>query len=69
MPETHHYTMNTVISIDSKSGEATEVSDLDSTGTNRDGVPLVIAGTYYDKFSNKTGEWRFTKKGSLNFII
>lgn len=62
VPETHHYTVNTVMSIDSKNGEATAMSDVDATATNQEGTPFVIAGTYYDKFSNKTGKWRLTER-------
>ncbi|MDT8860259.1 nuclear transport factor 2 family protein [Alkalihalobacillus sp. MEB130] len=62
VPKTHHYTVNIVINPDIKNGVATAISDLDATATNKEGIPLVIAGTYYDTFSNSTGKWRLTER-------
>ncbi|MEH7275796.1 nuclear transport factor 2 family protein [Neobacillus vireti] len=61
-PETHHYSMNTVISLEIDNGNATSVTDVDATATNMVGVPLVISATYRDKLSNRTGKWRFTER-------
>jgi hypothetical protein len=62
IPQTHHYTVNIVITIDSKNGEATAISDLDATVIDKAGLPSMIAGSYYDKFSNRTGKWRFIER-------
>jgi hypothetical protein len=62
LPETHHYGMNEVITINLNDGTATAVSDVDCTATNANGVPLVIAATNWDKYSNKTGKWRLTER-------
>ncbi|MBZ5752681.1 nuclear transport factor 2 family protein [Metabacillus rhizolycopersici] len=62
IPQTHHYTVNIVISFDRKNGEATSISDVDATAINKEGVPSIVAGTYYDKFSNRTGKWRFIER-------
>ncbi|WP_209123312.1 nuclear transport factor 2 family protein [Alkalihalobacillus sp. BA299] len=62
LPETHHYAMNEVIEVDINNGTATTVADVDATATNAVGVPLVIAATYWDKLSNRTGKWRLTER-------
>lgn len=62
LPETHHYGMNEVITVDIENGTATSVSDVDCTATNANGVPLVIAATNWDKYTNKSGQWRFAER-------
>lgn len=62
LPETHHYGVNEVIKVNLKEGTATALSDVDCTATNVNGVPLVIAATNWDQYSNKTGKWRFTQR-------
>ena len=62
LPECHHYGINEVIKVDIQNGTATSVSDVDCTATNYKGVPLVIAATNWDQYSNKTGKWRFTER-------
>lgn len=60
LPETHHFTTNSVITVTGQTASA--VSDVDCTATDAKGRALLIAATYWDDLRKTSDTWKFTER-------
>jgi ketosteroid isomerase-like protein len=60
LPESHHFTTNSVINVNGDMASA--ISDVDCTGTDKAGRALLIAAKYTDEYERISGTWKITQR-------
>lgn len=60
LPESHHFTTNSVINVNGDTADA--ISDVDCTGTDNKGRAVLIAAKYTDEYHRIADTWKITQR-------